>query len=182
MKKSVIVSLLLLTLSFVLFGCSNGEKLTVDNYEDYLEIEVIYNETLHPGSSTKYKSIKGISGRVNVEGVSSNINYKDCEIVVSINGSYTFSDDAYEPFKNFGIFFKDKPYTIEVPVKLNVAGNGSAEFNCDFDNFFQVEGIEKYYDDLGEDWIKEHSKDSLAFPEKVTVGYYVISTKGRLEN
>lgn len=130
--KKIMVVLIVIFMALGLTGCG-GTKLTKENCKDYLEISVeshtnVYAKNYH---GTFYD---GAYGEVTVNGVSSNYDYKDVEVVILVH--YT---EIWTPEANFWNFAGNKKneyqyeeVTVEVPVKLNIAGNGSESFEAEF--------------------------------------------------
>lgn len=118
---------ILLTGIITVFLSSCGNRLTVDNYADYLIVnghlkgDVIYD---------KYCS--GASGTVTVEGISDLYDYSKINLVVTVS-----IDTEYDEEINKEGVVSDTTY-VDVAVKLNAAGSGEAGFKVDFPSYFEV--------------------------------------------
>jgi len=169
--KKIICILIALATCFALFGCAGGEKLTSDNYETYLKVTVPFNKEKIQTSSKTKSFYQGTSGTVSVEGVSSNYDYKDVEIVFTIYAIEHFDEshnqiDIKEP--------ETRTMTQDVTVKLNIAGDGEAPFYIKFDNFWRDTKFTTYADWADDDPVKYAS----SYPYEADVYYEIKSIKG----
>lgn len=135
-KKSMLIAMLLLVTTCS-FGCakeekeaetgketetekSNGIELTLENYEDYLNVTT---QVTHTGQGYKLTGLadpyyKQIASTLNVEGVSSNYNYEDVEVEAIITVVYT-------PIRSSGNFGREVTFDETLKAECNVAGDGS---------------------------------------------------------
>ena len=127
-RNTIILGMLLLsTTSFA--GCSKSEEnskddnaieLTMENYEDYLTVNVTTGTTgdgykVHGISDPFYKEIQN---NITVEGVSDNYNYEDVKVEAEITVKYT-------PYSWSGLDQDDVLFTETLSTTCNVAGDGS---------------------------------------------------------
>lgn len=147
MKKNTIIILLIIAvivlgvIAYLVFGAtkSNEIELTLDNYDDYLKINIQLN---HP-KDTKLKTSKfeGANGSiypdgqfssylaldVKVEGVSSNFLYSDIVLVVRANGKHLVCDSKQE-INGLDWYYKTSWQTIafthKVKCNLDITGTG----------------------------------------------------------
>ena len=164
--RRIIVALFTVYSLFLLSACSSGEKLTQENVKDYLDISVTFHkhvlEELYNGDCF----YDGATGTVTVSGTTTNYDYKNVELVVTISGNEVFDKDIN--LANFGSQKTYIPFSVDVPIKLNISGNGSADYTIPF-----VDG-RTYYN--GEE---EKSKVVyFDYPCGAEAGYEVTSIKG----
>ncbi len=136
-KSMVILSVLILTLS-ILSGCGKSKdiELTLDNYEQYLNVSGstgttwdftsghAYNVQHRDGlkrtdGGTSFYIYRQILPTFTVEGVSTNYNYNDIQITIRIYGDYTIYDAREVTVAD--TCSVDKEIVID---KINVAGEG----------------------------------------------------------
>ena len=81
-NKKILISLVTVILcSLLLTGCGNKTKLTIENYEKYLDVYVTSN-----CSENTLKDSCTVS--LYVKGKSENFNYNDVEVTTNIKGTY----------------------------------------------------------------------------------------------
>lgn len=176
MKKLVCFLLLLL----VLCGCG-GKKLTIDNCEDYLEITGTYKADKFPDTYGQPRGFcQGVGGTINVEGASSNYDYEDVVITIRITGIGMF-DSEHNSYGSSTLegHGTTREKSIDLPIKLNVAGKGSDTFYFEFENYYAGTNIVasdgKKMADVG-----AHSYNN--YPYDVSVAYEVVGISGKIKN
>ena len=183
MRKTV--RLLLVMFFCLLFaGCESGEKLTKDNYEDYLKISVTFDNVPAESNITS-GYYKGAKGTVTVEGVTDRYDYKDAEVVVTINGTIKFRQGflADEEFKKYD---PEREFSVEVPVKLNISGDGSSSYEFQYEHIYSGTTFKNQYSEAnGYDTYAEAidanpDANSSFFPYEVEASYEITSVKGKL--
>lgn len=112
-----------------LCACKKGTQLTIENYSDYLTVDV-YCEG--GGESHRYEIIKysdgrqvltypyyeGIKGGISIKGVSTNYNYEDVSVTIKFSGTYGACLK--------GEYKQDEKFEFEVTCDTNIAGEGYA--------------------------------------------------------
>ena len=153
--KKTLSLILVLSLCFGLCASLNGcsfykIKLTLDNYEDYLNIrlglydnsEYKFNHTIHyeslSESSIVYFLDTNDGGRqiqcvAYIEGVSSNYDYSDIEIEVEIEAIALIVDPTKAPYRLYYEDMEFQPFkcTKNINCKLDITGNGKGIVNID---------------------------------------------------
>lgn len=180
--KRLLTILIIPLLIFGLSGCESGEKITEDNYDDYLDISVTFNKI--PMSSKRTELI-GASGIITVNGVSQKYDYKDVKIIVTITGVYSFTRaHTHLDEQTFNTYGSTRDFSVDVPIELNIAGNGSGTYEVPFDNYWAIApnvksstaGYDTYSDLVNSDPDKWHDY----FPTDANASYDVKIVKGKL--
>lgn len=122
MKKAVSL-ILALVLCLGLCACTAepketepaGVELTLDNYDDYLEINV--EDDYHQIEGNR----RGLSFIADVTGVSSNYNYDNVTVKVRIHGSYQYVNLVG------AVHYWTNEYNLTIEIDTNIAGNGQKE-------------------------------------------------------
>ena len=125
--KRVIGVLLALSLMLLCFGCGDDGsiELTKDNYEEYLKVTARCF-TSGNKSINNHSYYDSVTGTVDVEGVSSNFNYKDVTVSVRIAGSYYVCDSDGHIEDSQGSNGRDA-FDETINVKCDISGSGSGE-------------------------------------------------------
>lgn len=142
MKKIAI--LITFVLVFTLCGCggektNNSIELTLDNYSDYLKIYVSHDVSgdaikIEGFSSPFYDQV--ITYAV-AEGVSSNFNYEDVEIVLEPTVEYS-SSSRYHALKG------TESFTETITLNCDVAGNASETVSTSLKGYTYASSIESH--------------------------------------
>lgn len=178
MKKAVsFILAIILCLSMCACSAKSNEiELTLDNYDDYLKINIALN---HPNDvKPKCKKFIGANGSiytdgsfssylaldVRVEGVSSNFLYSDIVIVVRANGKHLVCDTSsgLNGFSAYDTNWHAVTFTHTVKCNLDIAGSGK-----------------------GIDEEKFSVSNNIAFPTAVAAGgymfdYEIVSIQGKV--
>ena len=162
MKKafSIILAGFLLVL---LASC--GEKLTLDNYYDFIYVHAsIVNEDIYDNHNS------GVSGVVEVKGLSDRYDFSNISLIVTVSVETKYDEEINK--ENV----ENKVYSVDVPVELNVAGDGTAEYNIEFISYFEATN-----DSTMTPLAKEKpGQYSIYFPRVVEGACEVKSIKGRM--
>ena len=156
MKKILVVFLCIFAM--LLLSCGNSEEinhfeesdhsieLTLDNYEQYFDLSVV-NEPETIKNNTVGNYFDTIKVSVKTIPASQFLKFRDCEIIVRAN-----------------CYCDNEKISIDVPVKLNLGGNGSNLVTKKLENavYFNY-GLSENYDAIGKG------------------NYEVISVKGSVE-
>lgn len=150
MRKKLLMIMLCGVLLIGLTGCGNGKSdndtinLTMDNYEDYLDIEVDYNvggySTQLPGYSFYFYDT--IKGNVKVTGASTNYDYNNVEVEVKISGTY----DLYQKTSQKYSRGTEKELDKTIIVKCNVGGSGEKSFSESLLGYTYMKSIDARYE------------------------------------
>lgn len=123
--KKTISALLICIILVLLTSC--GNKLTVDNCKDYLDVNAhIQGDVIYD------KYCLGADGIVKVESISDLYDYSKISLVVTV-----CIDTEYDEEINKENLSTGKNY-VDVPINLNAAGNGEASFRIDFPSYFEA--------------------------------------------
>ena len=131
--KKIIVMLLIISFALSLTSCGNKTKLTLENFEEYLNITTICKADGYSTHGTiatvsgEFKRnaelFRSIISSTSVEGVSQNFNHRDIVIKISVIGTYKEYHETWDSSKYSG--GDDKDFSFEYEIKLNISGNGS---------------------------------------------------------
>lgn len=129
--KKIIAILLIISFALTLTSCGNKTKLTLENFEEYLNITTICKgdgehiiKTIDDADGTYIKNadlFSDIVAKTSVEGASENFNYRDVIIKIRVIGTYKYFFEFYNRY--IGNIKKD--FSLEYEIKLNVSGDGS---------------------------------------------------------
>lgn len=140
--KKLLSMLLICTMMFCLAACGKSKdiELTLDNYDDYLKIEVnsyAYGDMYGVSEGVKVSDTTyalmfygDINGNAYVKGASTNFNYNDVKIKVKLSGEYeSYKFDTYM----LGSFAESENGTYEMIFELdtNISGD-SEQFNVEY--------------------------------------------------
>ena len=138
-----IISILLCVLFIGLTFCACGSKetqLTVDNYKDYLNVDIKVSVSgsaddsvlasgaiLKDGSRFSGSAFTKLAYWGEVSGASSNFNYNDVKIKVKISGTYegmkNMKDYPFTDYQSIG----DVPFEYEAEISTDISGSGKLE-------------------------------------------------------
>lgn len=119
---------------------SLGIKLTVDNFEEYLNFScsktltnaIDYGQVMGVGKSIGQSVYRAIEPKISVKGKSSNYDYNDVVITVNITGHYVpYSQDIMKKINRGDLTLKDyyknnmKPIDVTLNIETDIIGSGS---------------------------------------------------------
>ncbi len=145
---------------------SCGKKLTKDNYYNYLQITGNIS-----GGEIYDNHFSEASGTIYVKGLSDIYDYSKISLVARVDIETQYDSAINE--KNV----QNRVYSIDVPVELNVNGDGSSDFVIDFESYY--EAIK--HETMGPIAKKEPGQYSKYYPIIVNVNAELNSIKGRLK-
>lgn len=130
--KKVISILLVLAMSLGLCACDlGGTELTISNIEDYVDISCsiypdnYYKRPINAINGTVYSDEpRSISAHCNVEGLSTNFNYKNVVITLKVFGEYTKSEILPNGFVS-GSDAESVSFEKTIELRTDIAGGGS---------------------------------------------------------
>ena len=140
MKKAIsilLVFIMTLSICMSLTACG-GTKLTLDNYENYLTLDVSISykqKSVSVGYWGMRDRTTHICGSVSSQGVSQNFNYNDVKIKVRIYGTYglttlastTYDAKSYHEFETFVEISPNISGTTPEQIEgEKISGNGQA--------------------------------------------------------
>ncbi len=163
MKKLLAILFICIT-AFGLTAC--GEKLTLDNYYEYIDIQsTIKKDEIYDNHCL------GADGILIVKGLSSLYDYSNIDLVVTVTIETAYDSDINKEK------VKNNKYSIDVPVGLIANGDGVAEYRIDFQSYFDVTN-----NDTMSHLAKEKpGQYSIYYPLFVDASCEVKSIKGRLK-
>lgn len=143
-----VVAIIAIALIVIFVGGSNGTKLTLDNYDDYLKVDASTNRNeaiksklsfslLGDEYSTKIFS-DAFTANGYVQATTSNFNFNDVKLTFRVHGT-TVMKEKYPPYGVTGDL-KSFDFDFTFTVELDIAGNGSGSSTCNLPTNMVTDG------------------------------------------